>query len=111
MHGVIDEHTLVWGQGLGDWLPVRNVRTLVPQIRTFEGVPQICLGLLLCLVTMRSAAMTSAVYSDLVLCLSVRVATWIKKTFALKPALAQIRKTRAEQRAGNEPSLQVDGMY
>lgn len=38
VHGVIDENTLVWGQGLADWLPVRNVRTLVPQIRTLEGV-------------------------------------------------------------------------
>ena len=37
VHGVIDENTLVWGQGLMDWLPVRNVRTLVPQIRTPEG--------------------------------------------------------------------------
>ncbi|GMH40532.1 hypothetical protein BSKO_08436 [Bryopsis sp. KO-2023] len=36
VHGVIDQHTLVWGQGLIDWLPVRNVRTLVPQIRTME---------------------------------------------------------------------------
>jgi hypothetical protein len=35
--GVIDEDTLVWGHGLGDWLPIRNVRTLVPQIRTLEG--------------------------------------------------------------------------
>ncbi|KAK9785103.1 hypothetical protein WJX73_002409 [Symbiochloris irregularis] len=34
--GVIDENTLVWGQGLGDWLPVKNVKTLVPQIRTLE---------------------------------------------------------------------------
>ncbi len=41
VHGVIDENTLVWGQGLMDWLPVRNVRTLVPQIRTVEGA---CLG-------------------------------------------------------------------
>ena len=37
MNGVIDEHTLVWGQGLDSWLPVRNVRTLVPMIRTVEG--------------------------------------------------------------------------
>jgi len=37
VNGVIDENTLVWGQGLADWLPVRNVRTLVPQIRTVEG--------------------------------------------------------------------------
>jgi hypothetical protein len=36
--GVIDEDTLVWGHGLMDWLPIRNVRTLVPQIRTPEGV-------------------------------------------------------------------------
>ncbi|CAK0783061.1 hypothetical protein CVIRNUC_006256 [Coccomyxa viridis] len=36
VHGVIDDGTLVWGQGLMDWLPVKNVRTLVPQIRTFE---------------------------------------------------------------------------
>lgn len=43
VHGVIDEHTLVWGQGLGDWLPVRNIRTLVPQIRTFEGAARTCL--------------------------------------------------------------------
>ena len=40
VQGVVDEHTLVWGQGLGDWLPVRNIRTLVPQIRTFEGAAQ-----------------------------------------------------------------------
>uniref|UniRef100_A0A7S1X760 GYF domain-containing protein n=2 Tax=Eukaryota TaxID=2759 RepID=A0A7S1X760_9CHLO len=36
VQGIIDEHTLVWGQGLADWLPARNVRTLVPQIRTLE---------------------------------------------------------------------------
>jgi hypothetical protein len=39
VHGVVDENTLVWGQGLCDWLPIRNVRTLVPQIRTVEGAP------------------------------------------------------------------------
>ena len=44
-------------QGLADWLPVKNVRTLVPQIRTVE----------------------------------VQIATWVKKTFALKPALARAR--------------------
>lgn len=37
VHGIIDENTLVWGQGLVDWLPIRNVRTLVAQIRTPEG--------------------------------------------------------------------------
>ncbi|KAK2080945.1 hypothetical protein QBZ16_000799 [Prototheca wickerhamii] len=36
VHGVIDQNTLVWGQGLADWLPIRNVKTLVPQIRTVE---------------------------------------------------------------------------
>ena len=36
MNGIIDENTLIWGQGLADWLPVKNVRTLVPQIRTVE---------------------------------------------------------------------------
>ena len=24
--GIIDEHTLVWGNGLGDWVPLRNIR-------------------------------------------------------------------------------------
>ena len=38
--GVIDENTLVWGQGLADWLPVKNVRMLIPQIRTPEGETQ-----------------------------------------------------------------------
>ena len=36
IHGVVDEHTLVWGKGLMDWLPMRNVRTLVPQVTTAE---------------------------------------------------------------------------
>ena len=40
VHGIIDENTLVWGQGLADWLPIRNVRTLVAQIRTMEGRAQ-----------------------------------------------------------------------
>ena len=75
MNGIIDENTLVWGQGLADWLPVKNVRTLVPQIRTVE----------------------------------VQVATWIKKTFALKPALNQIRKERANSRT--HLNDQLDDMY
>lgn len=36
VHGIIDDQTLVWGQGLVDFLPVRNVRTLIGQIRTPE---------------------------------------------------------------------------
>ena len=75
VNGVIDENTLVWGQGLADWLPVRNIRTLVPQIRTIE----------------------------------VQAATWLKKTFALKPALANARKQRGDFRP--EPNAQVDRMY
>ena len=75
VNGTIDENTLVWGQGLADWLPVRNVRTLVPQIRTLE----------------------------------VQAATWLKKTFALRPALNAARKARAEQRP--EANAQVDRMY
>ncbi|CAG9461145.1 unnamed protein product [Pedinophyceae sp. YPF-701] len=34
--GTVDENTLVWGEGLGDFIPIRNVRTLVAQIRTPE---------------------------------------------------------------------------
>jgi hypothetical protein len=33
VNGVVDEHTLVWGNGLGDWLPARNVRGLITNIR------------------------------------------------------------------------------
>ncbi len=41
--------------------------------------------------------------------LAVQAATWVKRTFALKPALNQIRKDRAEQR--QTQSSQVDTMY
>ena len=75
VNGIIDENTLIWGQGLADWLPVKNVRTLVPQIRTVE----------------------------------VQVATWMKKTFSLKPRLAKARKERAAARVG--VNSQVDDMY
>jgi len=33
VNGVVDEHTLVWGNGLCEWVPVRNVRGLVANIR------------------------------------------------------------------------------
>ncbi|WIA21842.1 hypothetical protein OEZ85_004218 [Tetradesmus obliquus] len=36
VQGVVDENTLVWGQGLIDWLPMRNVKLLVAQVRTPE---------------------------------------------------------------------------
>lgn len=44
VQGIVDENTLVWGHGLADWLPIRNVRTLVAQIRTVEGVASLCTG-------------------------------------------------------------------
>lgn len=31
--GVVDEHTMMWGNGLGDWIPARNIRGLIPLIR------------------------------------------------------------------------------
>ena len=34
--GTVDENTLIWGEGLGDFIPIRNVTTLVAQIRTPE---------------------------------------------------------------------------
>ena len=37
LQGCIDENTLVWGQGLYDWLPAKNVKLLLPMIRTPEG--------------------------------------------------------------------------
>lgn len=36
-NGFIDQDTLIWGSGLMDFLPIKNVRTLVAQIRTPEG--------------------------------------------------------------------------
>lgn len=36
VQGVIDENTLVWGHGLYDWLPAKNVKLLMPMIRTPE---------------------------------------------------------------------------
>ena len=35
-NGLVDENTLVWGQGLLDWIPAKNVTTLVAQVRTPE---------------------------------------------------------------------------
>ena len=72
IHGVVDEHTLVWGKGLMDWLPIRNVRALVPQIRTVE----------------------------------VQLATWVKRTMVLGPALRAVRKQRKDQRP-EEPTEQL----
>ncbi|MEW5302197.1 MAG: hypothetical protein WDW36_005001 [Sanguina aurantia] len=40
VQGVIDENTLVWGHGLYDWLPAKNVQLLLPMVRT----PEVRLG-------------------------------------------------------------------
>ena len=42
--GIIDEKTLVWGTGLIDWLPIRNVTLLTAAIRTPEGMLLDCSG-------------------------------------------------------------------
>eukprot|EP00798_Chlamydomonas_sp_ICE-L_P001346 gene1346-32707_t len=36
VQGVVDENTLMWGHGLADWLPAKNVKLLLPLIRTPE---------------------------------------------------------------------------
>ena len=33
VNGIVDEHTMVWGNGLSDWVPARNVRGLISNIR------------------------------------------------------------------------------
>ena len=40
---------------------------------------------------------------------AVQLATWVKKTFALRPALNRIRRQRPEQR--DHQSDQVEGMF
>lgn len=37
INGLIDENTLVWGQGQVEYLPIKNVRYLTGQIRSPEG--------------------------------------------------------------------------
>ena len=98
--GVIDENTLVWGQGLADWLPAKNVNMLIPQIRNFEGAAPMsavaCCGSLVCAGT------------DGVCATAVRMVTFLKKHLSLKPALRRSRK------AAGLPELeysQLDNMY
>ncbi|KAG2428682.1 hypothetical protein HXX76_011387 [Chlamydomonas incerta] len=74
--GIVDENTLFWGHGLYDWLPAKNIKLLLPMVRTPE----------------------------------VRFATWIKRTFSLKPSLNRIREQRKEHRDPQEASLQVELM-
>ncbi|KAK3253011.1 hypothetical protein CYMTET_37717 [Cymbomonas tetramitiformis] len=38
INGIIDENTIVWGQGLEEWVPIRNVSALPALIRNFEVV-------------------------------------------------------------------------
>lgn len=38
VNGIIDQYTLVWGMGLGEWLPVRNVTSLEAIIRNAETI-------------------------------------------------------------------------
>ena len=41
VHGVIDQYTLVWGQGLEDWYPMRNVVGLITNIQSLDGAPSL----------------------------------------------------------------------
>ncbi|KXZ51571.1 hypothetical protein GPECTOR_12g534 [Gonium pectorale] len=34
--GIVDENTLFWGHGLFDWLPAKNIKLLLPMVRTPE---------------------------------------------------------------------------
>jgi hypothetical protein len=131
VQGIVDENTLVWGSGLIDWLPIRNVRTLVPQIRTVEGEqphaaarrgrrdlarlqPRHAQGPRpACLRTARRTPRRRHRSPCLALPPprdpAVQLATWVKKTFALKPALEKARKQRATHRG--ERTAQIDNMY
>ncbi len=35
--GIVDENTMFWGHGLYDWLPAKNIKLLLPMVRTPEG--------------------------------------------------------------------------
>jgi hypothetical protein len=39
VHGVIDQYTLMWGQGLEAWYPMRNVVGLVTNVQSLDGAP------------------------------------------------------------------------
>ena len=41
VHGVIDQYTLMWGQGLEAWYPMRNVVGLVTNIQSLDGAPSL----------------------------------------------------------------------
>lgn len=106
-------------QGLVDFLPIRNIRTLVPQIRTLEGelLRQPAHYQYTCTEFMHAHVCTACVCMlrehrathSKVLVLAVQVATWVKRNFALRPALNRIRKERGDHR--QTQSDQVDRMY
>jgi hypothetical protein len=130
VNGVIDGNTLIWGQGLADYIPVKNVRTLVPQIRTVEGEGWRDAAASPWGVTTHAALQRgrrqpslTALRSSCAACpplpltspppcllrrAAVQVATWFKRQFALKPALERARKERGEQRLAR--TTQVDTM-
>ena len=31
-NGIVDQHTLFWGNGLGDWVPLRNIRGMASSL-------------------------------------------------------------------------------
>lgn len=37
INGIIDQNTLIWGIGIDDWIPLRNIRNLIVLIRIPEG--------------------------------------------------------------------------
>lgn len=73
--------------------------------------PQGATVFLIVLCRMALVAAYAKVEPQLNLCVlsAVQAATWFKRTFALQPALNQIRKERAEHR--QDQSNQVDTMY
>jgi len=41
VHGVVDQYTLVWGQGLEGWYPMRNVVGLITNLNSLDGAPSL----------------------------------------------------------------------
>jgi len=37
VNGIVDDKTLVWGQGLESWFPIRNVIGLEVNIKSLDG--------------------------------------------------------------------------
>lgn len=99
--GLIDEKTLVWGTGLMDWLPMRNITLLVAAVRTPEGEPTNHRS--------RSAREKRRIQSRAhvapllkkespLSARAVQLATWLKKKLVFERRLGEIRKERASVR-------------